>query len=141
MNTTTVERPCQNCGHQEEYIVTHGCVKCTNINAETAPWPIMKRRVAASQGLKKYWTGRPCTNGHLKQRYTSSGVCMGCHSMHANNYNKRMRGTLGGLISVRVSVHPDDAEAIRQTAAILTATRGLTPTPPPHTPVGRGQSQ
>ncbi|WP_124618586.1 hypothetical protein [Burkholderia contaminans] len=29
-------------------------------------------------GSAKYFTGRPCTRGHIEPRYTVSGVCMGC---------------------------------------------------------------
>jgi hypothetical protein len=38
----------------------------------------MKRREAKAQGLDKYNTGKPCRNGHLSDRYTSSGACLEC---------------------------------------------------------------
>jgi hypothetical protein len=39
----------------------------------------MKRREAKALGLDKYNTGKPCRNGHLADRYTSSGACLICH--------------------------------------------------------------
>lgn len=39
---------------------------------------IIFRKDAIAQGLSKYFTGKPCSNGHLAERYTTSGTCEGC---------------------------------------------------------------
>lgn len=33
---------------------------------------------ANEQGLKYYFTGKPCKYGHVAKRYASSGLCLGC---------------------------------------------------------------
>jgi hypothetical protein len=39
---------------------------------------IIDRKEAKKAGLKKYFTGEPCKNGHITERYTSGGTCLGC---------------------------------------------------------------
>ena len=38
----------------------------------------VSRLDAARQGERKYYTGKPCINGHLSQRYTTCGSCIQC---------------------------------------------------------------
>jgi hypothetical protein len=38
----------------------------------------MERSTALQMGLPQYETGRPCKNGHVDARYTSSGACVVC---------------------------------------------------------------
>lgn len=33
---------------------------------------------ARKQGLKYYFTGKPCKYGHVARRYASNGLCLGC---------------------------------------------------------------
>ena len=39
---------------------------------------IISRKDALKAGLKFFYTGKPCINGHLTQRYTSIDKCVGC---------------------------------------------------------------
>lgn len=39
---------------------------------------ILTRKVALELGFKTYYTGKPCTHGHLSYRYASSGSCADC---------------------------------------------------------------
>lgn len=39
---------------------------------------ITERKQALIQELDKYFTGKPCTNGHISERYTVSGRCSEC---------------------------------------------------------------
>ncbi len=39
---------------------------------------IMKRREAKTQGLSKYFTNKPCSKGHVSERYTFGGNCCEC---------------------------------------------------------------
>jgi hypothetical protein len=39
---------------------------------------IISRTEAITRGLRKYFTGDPCRNGHLAQRYTQSSTCEDC---------------------------------------------------------------
>lgn len=40
--------------------------------------PIVKRADAKAQGLKRYFTGKPCKHGHIDERYTSIHKCVKC---------------------------------------------------------------
>jgi hypothetical protein len=39
---------------------------------------IISRKDARSQGLKRYFTGDVCSNGHIDERFVSSGNCVQC---------------------------------------------------------------
>ena len=41
---------------------------------------IISRKVAKSQGLKKYFTGKPCKRGHVVERHVSDKSCCQCRS-------------------------------------------------------------
>ncbi len=41
-------------------------------------YPIISRKEAKAQGLKYYFTGKPCKIGHLTERYTTSSGCVEC---------------------------------------------------------------
>ena len=50
-----------------------------------------KTRAEAKQlGVNKYFTGKPCINGHIDLRYASGCECMGC-TLHYNIRNKESR--------------------------------------------------
>lgn len=40
--------------------------------------PIISRKDAKAQGLKFYFTGKPCPYGHVAQRYTANFWCLEC---------------------------------------------------------------
>lgn len=42
----------------------------------------IKRSEAKSLGLKRYFTGKPCKNGHIEERETHGGACIGCRKDH-----------------------------------------------------------
>jgi hypothetical protein len=39
---------------------------------------VVTRAQAQAQGLTRYFTGKPCKNGHLAEKYTSNRLCLGC---------------------------------------------------------------
>ena len=39
---------------------------------------IIKRSDAKKKGLTRYFTGIECVNGHIEERFTSNGDCLGC---------------------------------------------------------------
>lgn len=41
---------------------------------------IITRKEAVAQGLSRYFTGKPCKNGHIEERRTSSCHCVGCRA-------------------------------------------------------------
>ncbi len=121
--------PCPLHPESEMYSATKRCVACTLEDAGVMPWEIMTQKEAIEKGHRKYWTGKVCINGHVKQRYTVSGICIGCNAMNSAKRVKKARVELSaryqGLESVTVTVHPEDAQAVRDTAEALTTLRGL----------------
>lgn len=41
---------------------------------------IISRKEAKAQGLSRYFTGKPCKNGHVAERRTASSHCVGCRA-------------------------------------------------------------
>tara|TARA_R100000687_G_C6413981_1_gene147745 strand:- start:298 stop:879 length:582 start_codon:yes stop_codon:yes gene_type:complete len=39
---------------------------------------IISRKEAKAQGLKRYFTGKPCKHGHISERQISNGSCLTC---------------------------------------------------------------
>ena len=39
---------------------------------------IITRKEAKAQGLSRYFTGKPCKNGHIAECWTNNYNCMGC---------------------------------------------------------------
>ena len=50
---------------------------------------IISRQEAQAKGLKRYFTGEPCKNGHVAERQTSNSTCMEC----ARFKDKKRNGT------------------------------------------------
>lgn len=48
---------------------------------------LITKRIARSTGLKRYFTGVPCVNGHLSERYVSTGHCIDCVAHVSNDTN------------------------------------------------------
>lgn len=40
---------------------------------------LISLREAKRLGLKRYFTGKPCTLGHISERTTSNRSCLECH--------------------------------------------------------------
>lgn len=90
---------------------------------------IKTRRQAAEDGENKYYTGKPCVNGHDSPRYTSTGICCKCNAEGVKKYNKNMRilhnSKLAGWFSY--PSHPDDVAALLAYAQALDIARGRMP--------------
>ena len=43
---------------------------------------IISRKEAQAQGLKRYFTGKPCKRGHVAERKASSGTCVECNRQY-----------------------------------------------------------
>lgn len=46
----------------------------------------ISRKDAKTQGLKRYYTGKPCLRGHVSERYVSGGRCYTCNLKGAGAY-------------------------------------------------------
>lgn len=45
----------------------------------------ISRKLAKSNGLKFYFTGKPCSRGHVADRYVSGGTCVECAAKVVKN--------------------------------------------------------
>lgn len=63
---------------------------------------ILTRKQAFASSRSKYFTGKPCTHGHISERYTASGACAACVSVAAAKH--------------RADFMPDDGRKARQYA-------------------------
>lgn len=50
---------------------------------------IIARADAIERGLKYYFTGKPCANGHFVERFTSSGACLDCERIRAAKWYQK----------------------------------------------------
>lgn len=47
------------------------------------------RQDAIAQGLDRYFTGRPCKHGHIKQRRTACSTCVACWALASERMRRR----------------------------------------------------
>jgi hypothetical protein len=52
---------------------------------------LINRQDAISQGLARYFTGKPCKHGHIAERYTGNKTCCVCGNAGANKVKQRDR--------------------------------------------------
>ena len=52
---------------------------------------IITRKEAIAQGLKRYFTGKPCKNGHIAERYCSTKSCLTCDQAHSKAWHQAHR--------------------------------------------------
>lgn len=58
---------------------------------QTWAYQPQERAAALEAGLTRYFTGRPCKNGHIAMRSSSSGTCIECSKKHQKqNAEKRL---------------------------------------------------
>lgn len=86
---------------------------------------IITRSEAVSKGFKKYFTGVPCKNGHISQRYTVSTLCLACNAEAQKNQRTNINLALTGVVPVTVKTHRNDHAAILAYADLLNLQRGL----------------
>ena len=48
-----------------------------------------KRAEAKTLGLKRYFTGIPCPNGHIAERTTDKGACVECARIHSDAWRDK----------------------------------------------------
>jgi hypothetical protein len=52
---------------------------------------ILTRKQAKLLGLKKYFTGKPCKNNHVSERYVDGGNCVECLKEKHVNADKELK--------------------------------------------------
>jgi predicted transcriptional regulator len=48
------------------------------VATDSNPHQVLTRAEAKAAGATRYFTGIPCQNGHVDERYTKSGACLSC---------------------------------------------------------------
>ena len=127
LNRYFIGRECKNGHVHERYISTNQCVLCMRLYhvkktregvvptrlssneslqlfvSEEVRAKVVTREQADKQGLKRYFTGLPCKNGHLSERKITSGDCLECiREAHAQKmqddlvYRKRRKAWSDG---------------------------------------------
>jgi hypothetical protein len=96
-------KPCK-FGHIEARYIGNGkCIACPNRWRKNRPikWPTGKkahvdyvtREEARMSSLLRYFTGIPCKNKHITERYTAGGMCLGCLAFNSSANKSRYRKT------------------------------------------------
>ena len=93
---------------------------------------IVTRKQAVDGKLGIYYTGQPCKNGHVAERYTTSGGCKACIAEAVAGVRRAVGGgrntperqaQIDGLVSIKLRAHPLDEATILDTAAAVTLAR------------------
>ena len=50
---------------------------------------IISRKEAIGQKLTKYYTGKPCPNCHVSERYVANWNCVACGRLHKESFHKK----------------------------------------------------
>lgn len=89
---------------------------------------IIERQAAMRKGLTKFYTGRPCKNGHLSYRYVKSGGCAACiqlangRSVDDPNVEAR-RAAKSQLVQVKFRLFDVDLEVFKAAAYAIALAR------------------
>lgn len=84
---------------------------------------IITRKEAIEQGRKEYFTGEPCKNGHLVERWVYGNTCKQCKLNSDRKYKKKNRDRLNAharkyLEQNREEINRRQRERIRKNAKI-----------------------
>lgn len=76
---------------------------------------VVRRKIARSRGIRFYFSGVPCLNGHLNLRLTSTGHCMQCERdrYHARSGDEIFRAKRKAAAARRNST-PEGKEKLRE---------------------------
>lgn len=88
---------------------------------------IVTKNEAVRRGLKKYFTGEPCSRGHIAERYFRNGACLECMKENLAKSRGRDAAQIAavGVVGIRVSCHHSDVETVLAFARALRLQRGL----------------
>lgn len=96
---------------------------------------IISRADARANGLKRFFTGKPCTKCHLDQRFVSSGHCVACSEINYKKWsalNQEKRKQIGRKSYAKNAerrneasrqYYKDNTERLREGARIRAAKR------------------
>lgn len=85
---------------------------------------VISRAEAHAQGLRRFYTGKPCKYGHDSQRFVSTGGCCACNAGRSKVFSKAISS--GGKV-FSYPAHADDMAALLAYAQALDIQRGRVP--------------
>jgi hypothetical protein len=85
---------------------------------------IISRKEAFKQGLKTYYTGKPCKWGHIARRYLQNGNCKTC-ARHKSTLQRRKPKKKYAIDVSRLTMrlHMDDVAMVRELGNALNMAR------------------
>lgn len=87
---------CKNDHIAARYVSTHQCSLCVS-EKRPSYVPVVRnvhpRTLAKRVKMLTYNTGDCCPNGHLADRYTTSGHCVTCHAEYYNTEEQKLKQT------------------------------------------------
>lgn len=90
---------------------------------------ILNRKNAVLAGSKRYYTGKPCIQGHVAERFTTTGGCVECNSMRAKAFQSTARKVSNARLqgAFFYMLHLDDHAAALAYCQALDLQRGRIP--------------
>jgi hypothetical protein len=81
---------------------------------------LISRKEAHAQGLKRFFTGKPCKRNHISERNVKTGACLGCLAHYSKEYSAKYAGATG--LTLRVDpAHVPLIESFASLLAVLKA--------------------
>lgn len=72
---------------------------------------VIRRRDALAQGLTKYFTGKPCSSGHIAERWSRNGGCYDCRKPHVPKNLDKAKAQNRARCSRWRELNPDESRA------------------------------
>jgi hypothetical protein len=84
---------------------------------------IISRKDAHAKGLKRFFTGKPCRRGHIRERNVKTGACLGCLSHYAREYSSKYDAPSDAMVKLTFHVSPDQSATIEAFIALCGVAR------------------
>lgn len=87
---------------------------------------IISRQEAIRLGRNKYFTGRPCKNGHVAERYVQGCICRDCISPVATPLNEDQRTERQRIVALKLAIEQERLKLSSERARINAQRLNLT---------------
>lgn len=79
---------------------------------------VISRKDAHLAGLRRFFTGIPCKNGHVAERYVGNGACIGCMNtqfkLRKNAYSHELAPYTAQRLWIPVAIGTEDTQALEK---------------------------
>lgn len=73
---------------------------------------LISRGEARTAGVPRYFTGRPCKNGHVSERYVDKALCVECNNAASQRYRDAHPGIASANVRRWMDRHPAAAKVL-----------------------------